>query len=214
MATAWYRPLRFREVDEEGARQAVLHRRPVLTTFRLSSSGWDTFCKHFGSAAAGSSVPTRAHMALHRSLPDNGGHAVVLSKCDPRSLTFPNSWGHEWGKDGTFSVEDHTVLELDGASKAIRVCFYDVYWLESDLTAVERQAYNTKVDETLRARAEQHPSILELETRCPHCCNVAPIAGLTSIRQAVCPLCHKSFMPELGHLAQVLCAREGLDDTA
>ncbi|KAH0829407.1 hypothetical protein FOPE_10342 [Fonsecaea pedrosoi] len=48
-ATAEYRPLQFKEVDEDGARQAVLHRRPVLTTFQLSSKGWDTFsnsCAH------------------------------------------------------------------------------------------------------------------------------------------------------------------------
>jgi hypothetical protein len=36
VATAWYRPLRFRKVDEEGARQAVLHRRPVLSRCRPS----------------------------------------------------------------------------------------------------------------------------------------------------------------------------------
>jgi hypothetical protein len=35
----WFQPLRFQEVDEDGARQAELHRRPVLTTFHLSESG-------------------------------------------------------------------------------------------------------------------------------------------------------------------------------
>jgi len=215
VATSWYRPLHFCKTDEEGARQAVQHRRPVLTTFHLSNSGWDTFSQHFGSEATRSSVLTRARMAPHRSLPSGGGHAVVLSKCDPRSLTFLNSWGHQWGKDGSFSVEDHTVLELDGTSEATHVCFYDVYWLESDLTAAEQQAYNVKVDEALRARAEQHPSILELEARCPHCCNNAPIADFTgSIRQTVCPLCHQSFEPEPGHLIQALYARAGLSDAA
>ena len=119
MATAWYRPLRFRKVDEEGARQAVLHRRPVLTTFCLSRSGWATFSQHFGTAATRSSVLTRSRMASHRSLPDDGGHAVVLVGCDPHSLTFLNSWGHQWGNNGSFGVENHTVLELDGASRVL-----------------------------------------------------------------------------------------------
>jgi hypothetical protein len=194
VATAWYRPLRFRKVDEEGARQAVLHRRPVLTTFCLSRSGWATFSQHFGTAATRSSVLTRSRMASHRSLPDDGGHAVVLVGCDPHSLTFLNSWGHQWGNNGSFGVENHTVLELDGASQATRVCFYDVYWLERDLTAVERQAYDVKVDEALHARAAQYPSIFELEARCPLCRGNSPIADFNgSVRQAVCPHCRQSF---------------------
>ncbi|PMD24550.1 hypothetical protein NA56DRAFT_566863 [Hyaloscypha hepaticicola] len=208
-ATAWYR-LRFREVDEEGARQAVLRRRPVLTTFRLSSSGWDKFCEHFEeTAATRCSTLTRDHMAPHRSGPDGGGHAVVLYSCDPHSLTFLNSWGLKWGKDGSFSIEDHTVLELNSAP----VCFYDVYWLESDLTEVERQAYDTEVYESLRARSVEHPSILELEARCPLCCANAPIADFRgNIRQAVCPHCNQSFTAEPGHLVQALYTRAGLGD--
>jgi hypothetical protein len=77
-------------------------------------------------------------MASHRSLPDDGGHAVVLFKCHPHSLTLLNSWGEEWGNKGSFSIEDHTVLELDDASEATSVCFYDVYLLEEDLTAIEQ----------------------------------------------------------------------------
>ncbi|KAK2756629.1 hypothetical protein CKAH01_17137 [Colletotrichum kahawae] len=80
-------------------------------------------------------------MAKHRSLPSKGGHAVVLTDYSPNSLTFLNSWGAQWGNDGSFSVEDHTVLELDGPSKKYPVQFYDVYWLESDLATTERQAY-------------------------------------------------------------------------
>ncbi|KAH7336028.1 hypothetical protein BKA65DRAFT_458517 [Rhexocercosporidium sp. MPI-PUGE-AT-0058] len=213
MATTWYRPLQFRKVDEDGARQAVLHRRPVLTTFYLSESGWDTFTQHFESVATSSSVLMRDHMTSHRLLPDDGGHAVVLFKCDPHSLTFLNSWGKEWGNKGSFSIEDHTVLELDDASEATSVCFYDVYWLEEDLTAIEQQAYNLKVDEELHARAEKYPSILELEARCPHCHVNSPIADFTgSIREAVCPRCHKSFAPQPGHLVQALYARAGLND--
>ena len=106
----WYPPLYFGVVDEYGARQAVLHRRPVLTTFHLSESGWNTFIPYFETAATRSSVLMRAHMEPHRSLPNGGGHAVVLTGCDPRSLTFLNSWGYQWGNNGSFSIEDHTVL--------------------------------------------------------------------------------------------------------
>jgi hypothetical protein len=41
-AVRWYR-LRYEAVDEMGARQAVLHRRPVLTSFGLTKGGWAKF---------------------------------------------------------------------------------------------------------------------------------------------------------------------------
>jgi hypothetical protein len=185
-ATTWY-PLRFRKVDEEGAHQAVLRRRPVLTTFRLSSSGWDEFSDYF----------------------DETGHAVVLDSCDPRSLTFLNSCDDQWGNNGSFSIEDHTVLELNSAL----VRFYDVYWLESDLTAAERKAYDFQVYEALRVRIVEHPSILELEARCRRWYGNAPIADFRgNIRQAVCPRCHQSFTTEPGHPVQALYTRAGLSD--
>ncbi|KAK4236843.1 hypothetical protein C8A03DRAFT_35227 [Achaetomium macrosporum] len=218
-ATTWYPPLRFRMVDEDGARQAVLRRRPVLTTFHLSKSGWDVFAEHFRERSSPPEEPLpalrRAQMAAHRSLPSDGGHAVVLTTCNPDSLTFLNSWGNKWGNKGSFSVEDHTVLELDGTSGKYPVNFYDVYWLESELTVTERQAYNAKVDEELRCRAAQYPSILELEARCPHCHDNAPLANFRgSIRQVQCPhpQCNQYFTPQPGHLMKALYAREGISD--
>lgn len=211
-ATTWYCLLRFHKVNEEGARQAVLHRRPVLITFYLSKSGWDTFTQHFEYLVT-SRVLNRAQMAPHRLLPDDGGHAVVLISCDPYLLTFLNSWGKKWGNKGSFSVKDHTVLELEGASEATSICFYDVFFLEKDLSSIEQEAYKVKVDEDLHARAEKLPSILELEARCPYCHVNSPIAHFTgSIREAVCPRCRKSFAPQPGHLVQALYARAGLND--
>lgn len=213
-ATVWYRPLRFRMVDEEGARQAVLRRRPVLTTFRLSNPGWDKFCEHFQyGAATAKTVLGRQQMAPYRVSPDGGGHAVVLVKCDPRSLTFLNSWGRQWGDNGSFSVEDHTVLQLNRSSGPSPVNFYDVYWLESELSTQERQAYSDKADDAFRTRAEQVPGLLQFEARCPHCRTNSPVAHFRgSIRQAVCPRCHRSFAPQPGHLMQALYTRAGLGE--
>ncbi|OIW32948.1 hypothetical protein CONLIGDRAFT_676771 [Coniochaeta ligniaria NRRL 30616] len=204
-AMTWYRPLRFRKVDENGARQAVLRRRPVLTTFHLSDSRWEAFSKHFEEAATRNSVLTRAMMTPYHSVADGGGHAVILTSCDPQSLTFLNSWGHGWGNNGSFRIEDSTVLEW--------VCFHDIDWLESDLTTAEKQAYQSRVDKELRERAEKHPSILELEARCPRCRANSPIADFTgSVRHATCPQCRRSFAPEPGHLVQALYAHAGLGD--
>ncbi|KAF1841325.1 uncharacterized protein K460DRAFT_292463 [Cucurbitaria berberidis CBS 394.84] len=212
-AAGWYRPLRFRRVDQDGARQAVLHRRPVLATYRLSISGWEAFSEHFQTPSTRTSILSETRMAQHRFLTDGGGHAVVLVKCDPRSLTFLNSWGSQWGNNGSFSIENATVLEPSGAPEWACMHFYDIYWLESDLTVKEREAYNAHADERVRARATKHPEIFELEIQCPLCKRNAPIADFTgSVRSAVCPLCNRGFRPAPGHLVQALYARAGLSD--
>ena len=87
-AIPWYHPLCFRKTDEGGARQAVLRRRPLLTTFHLSHKGWKVFYGY-------NSMLKRVDMKECRSQRADGGHAVVLYKCDRDSLTFLNSWGPE-----------------------------------------------------------------------------------------------------------------------
>ncbi|RSL86415.1 hypothetical protein CEP52_015817 [Fusarium oligoseptatum] len=208
-----YRPLRFQRVDEDGARQAVLRRRPVLATFHLSKDGWVAFAKHFKNDETRTKVLTYGEMAPYRSLePDEDGHAVVMTGCDPFSLTFLNSWGRDWGNNGSFSIENSSVLELDGPEK-LRMDFYDVYWLEGELTDNEREAYNARVDEELRSRSSNHPSIFDLDSRCPLCLAIAPIREFSgSIRRVTCPRCGKSFSPEPGHLVQALYAQAGLSD--
>ncbi|KAK8048249.1 hypothetical protein PG994_009979 [Apiospora phragmitis] len=211
-ATSWFPPLKFCQVNEDEARQAVLRRRPVLATFHLSKPGWDEFHKQFKEREGPLTEPltalSRAQMAAHRSLPSDGGHAVVLTTCNPTSLTFLNSWGGNWGNHGSFSIENHTVLELDGVYGKYSMNFYDVYWLESDLDPIERRAYNAKVDEEVRRRTAQFPSILELHARCPHCDKDASLAKFKGdIRQVQCPHCTQSFTPEPGHLMKALDAR-------
>lgn len=117
--------------------------RPVVTTFSLSVWGWQNFRKHFKSPATAATVLTRKHMAPYRSSAHaHSGHAVALVSCDAGFLTFINSWGPEWGNNGLFSVEDVAVLQRDTKSgRPSPVNFYDVYWLEKDLTDEEQRAY-------------------------------------------------------------------------
>ncbi|KAH7489409.1 hypothetical protein FOMA001_g3692 [Fusarium oxysporum f. sp. matthiolae] len=209
-ACHWYRPLRFQKVDEEGARQAVLRRRPVLARFGLSKDGWDEFCKQLdGNSAMHNAVLTEAQMAPHFDKKYDGGHAVVLVSCSPNSLTFLNSWGGSWGDNGTFSIENPAVL----GHKDVSLSFYDVYWLERDLTDAEQQAFDSQVDEELRHRAEQYESIFELEYRCPRCRDTSPLAEFRgSVRRASCPKCQGLFKPDAGNLVEALYLRAGLND--
>ncbi|KAJ0382800.1 hypothetical protein COL922a_011794 [Colletotrichum nupharicola] len=202
-AARWYR-LRVLEVDEDAARQAVLRRRPVLATFYLSSEGWDTFCDYFEQPEDGSAEPEpvlkRAQMMKHRSLPSDGGHAVVLVDCRPNRLTFLNSWGKDWGNNGSFSIEDRTVLGLDG----YHMRFYDVYWLLADLIPMERQAHSSEIDAEVSRLAKQYPGIFDLKLRCPHCEADTPLSGFVSnadsIRLVQCVECLQTYTPEPEYL--------------
>ncbi|KAL6819777.1 hypothetical protein V8C40DRAFT_281111 [Trichoderma camerunense] len=179
----WYRPLHYQEVDENGARQAVLHRRPVLATFVR--------------------ILTCAQMVPHRSGIRDGGHAVIMTGCSPRSLTFLNSWGRKWGNNGSFSVESYTALELNNTPMR----FYDVYWLESELTSAEKQAYASKVDNNLRSFSEKYPGILELQLRCPACSSTTRLGDYDgTVRQLKCPHCNELFTPDVKSLIDTLNA--------
>ncbi|RBR19400.1 hypothetical protein FVER53590_29375 [Fusarium verticillioides] len=211
-ACIWYRPLHFREVDEKGAREAVLRRRPVLATFGLSNDGWDTFRDHFNeSSPMRSAVLTEAQMAPHFDKEHDGGHAVVLMSCSPESLTFLNSWGSAWGDNGSFKIENPNVL----GHKDRLLRFYDVYWLEKGLTNAERLAFDAKVDEELRRHAAEHESIFELEYRCPRCFDTSALADFRgSVRSALCPKCQAWFKPDPENLMKAMYLRAGLNDVA
>ncbi|KAG5790490.1 hypothetical protein H9Q69_010442 [Fusarium xylarioides] len=211
-ACIWYRPLKFREVNEKGAREAVLCRRPVLATFGLSNDGWDTFCNHFDRhSAMRTAILTETQMAPHYNGVYDGGHAVVLVSCSPESLTFLNSWGRKWGENGLFKIENPAVL--GHKDRCLR--FYDVYWVEGGLTKAERQAFNAMVDEELRRRAEEHEGIFELEYRCPRCSNTSQLADFRgSVWSALCPKCQGWFKPDPENLMKAMYLRAGLNDVA
>ncbi|KAL4756436.1 uncharacterized protein BDW70DRAFT_166121 [Aspergillus foveolatus] len=209
-AVQWYR-LRYRAVVEMGARQAVLQRRPVLTTFRLSKKGRAKFSQHFSQPQKRRSMLTEANVRPYRKGRDDGGHAVVLYACEPHSLSFLNSWGSDWGTNGGFRVQSPAVLEIDEPDCLSPVRFYDVFWYESDLTPSERAAYDAKAEENLRTYTTYHPSLLELEAMCPLGQRISLISDFSgNAREAKCPRCLFSFVPQPGNLLQVLYARAGL----
>jgi hypothetical protein len=128
--------LRFRSVDEIGARTAINHRRPLVACFGLTRTQWQKFSQFFKTNHTGILKKSDLLVSPQSSWTSNlEGHAVVLSRCDPYSLTFINSWGTNFADGGYFKVQDSSTLGLR---------YYDVYWLEIDLVDTERQAFRDK----------------------------------------------------------------------
>lgn len=213
-ACRWYPPLQYQKVDETGARQAVLRRRPVLSIFNLSDSGWKEFCNRFEPpASTASEILTMSVMQPHINKPRAGGHAVLLTKVDPHSLTFLNSWGRDWGRNGSFGIESPEVLEANGLTENLPMQFFDVFWLESELLDDEKLAFRLDTKKWVHERAPRRPSVFELECRCPECGHNSPIKDFRgSIFAAICPRCHKSFRPEPDHLVRAIYARAGFGE--
>lgn len=108
-----------------------------------------------------------------------------------------------------FVIDNPRALEHN--DRAMR--FFDVHWLESNLTTGEQQAYDTRVDEELRRRVDGIPGIFSLEYRCPRGQQKAPLAQFRgSVRRAICPNCEELFEPEPGRLVDALYLRAGLND--
>ena len=164
--------------------------------FWLSSKGWWKFSRHF-RADDTCGIPLKLQdMANRRAPPDAGGHAVVMTACSPESLTFLNSYGNDWGDGGSFSVESREVLEvMDAAKFGVEMQFYDVFWVEDDLTTGERRAYEGKVDEHIRRGFQQFSSAFELEVQCPFCGgNFSSADFRGNVRRATCPFCRKFWV--------------------
>ena len=135
-----------------------------------------------------------------RIFADPQGHAVVLTGCDSDCLTFMNSWGHEFADGGFFRVEDQNVLH--------QTTFYDIYWIEADLTQSEKDVYERKGIERSRELLHTYHSLEELTHECPKCSRTSNIGEFYGhVLEAKCPICHKKFKPTNSDIIESLYRR-------
>jgi hypothetical protein len=204
--------LRYREVNEEDARIAINRRRPVVATFRLEDGPqggthqWQKFGAFFHEkAATREGILKREHIGEPSKTDTMGGHAVILVRCSPLSLTFMNSWGDQWGSGGNFSIENAEVL----SNKNYPMRFFDVFWTEADLLKEEKEAYEEQNKEQLKKYSKKYSSIGNLTLSCPHCNVAHPINQYTGhCLKAKCPRCGKEFKPTGNDLLRHLYNRQ------
>lgn len=189
--------LQYKKVDETGARQAINKRRPVVARFSLYDKQWEKFSAFYRKTPK--KILSRQNVEDPACIKP-GGHAVVLTRCDPECLTFMNSWGDKFGDGGFFRVEDQNVLN--------DTKFFDVYWTLADLKPSEKQAYERKCTERAQQLSRTFPSIQELPYECPKCKQNSKVGEfLGHILEAKCPKCSQTFTPNNKEILQSLYTR-------
>ena len=125
---------------------------------------------------------------------------MVLIRCDPKCLTFMNSWGGKFADGGFFRVKDQYVLN--------DTSFYDVFWTEDDLKPSEKRAYEKKCTERARHLMQTFPSVQDLTYKCPQCNRHSKVSEFSgNILEAKCPICQQNFKPTNAEILQTLYTR-------
>ena len=127
---------RFKEVNEEQAREALKANRILLARFQLDNSQWKKFNEFFNHAKS-DTIMTAKDMIETRDKNQVIGHAVALIDAAAGGpLEFFNSWGIKWGNGGFFKTAN---------SKVLNMTMYDVYFMEEDLVENEKDAFNKRM---------------------------------------------------------------------
>jgi hypothetical protein len=200
--------LRFREVSELQAREALVALRPVLMVFSLSTAGWDKLEDTFFTDKPRATVLTSVDMGAALAQDCSQCHAVVVTACDASSLTIMNSRGQLWGDGGFFRVAGGDVLSCRGRPPR----FFDV---EPVFSEEEKTRFREEAAANVAAAARTVPSILEELCECPLCGTASKIRDFTGdVFLATCPVltCRQQFQPEVGHLAVALYCQRQRDD--
>ena len=133
----------FCEVNEEGARKAIIHGRPCVARFGLNEEQWKRFLdfykeKPYEILTEGIMNPKNYQNKLEDEEKNNNekntifGHAVVLTHISRNYLKFLNSWGNDFADNGYFKIEKASVLNVK---------FYDIFWTKSDLSIKEIEEF-------------------------------------------------------------------------
>jgi hypothetical protein len=189
--------LRYRKVDEKGAREAILKKRICVVTFYFTEYEIAKFESFFYDEPQG--ILTKEKMneivPYKKYLPENnedynkrGGHAVVLVGSQVDYLKFLNSWGIEFGDKGFFKLKNDEIFEM---------YFYELYWDDNDLTKEELEEhykFKKKLSADYFEDVNNYEKISNEEVECPLCHVKSTIKEFSGfIDEVKCPKCKKMF---------------------
>jgi hypothetical protein len=204
-------PLIVEAAHELAARQAVHDKLPYIPGFYLSLCQWDRFCTFFEDPGRKRGIMTLADLGPPNFVAGQKleGHAVVLIRASPESLTFLNSWGPECGDEGCFKIRNPADFGMWKPAD-FGMWFRTVAVDESRLTSDDRlfmEEEHAKLVNSPRARALLHGERIA----CPQCSQAAPAEQHQgSCWRAVCPNCRQVFRARIESLIRSLYHRSNV----
>ena len=143
--------LHCRDVNPKEAMQAIVEKRPVVATFRLTEEEWKIFRNFSQNDPTGILTEKEIDVCNRNAHDATKGHAVVLTSYNSKCLTLLNS--QKTGRDnmGFFRVQNADVLEMD---------FFDVYWTLEELTEGEKKYYDDNGSEVVAACRRRSTRVL------------------------------------------------------
>ena len=143
--------LHCRDVNPKEAMQAIVEKRPVVATFRLTEEEWKIFRNFSQNDPTGILTEKEIDVCNRNAHDATKGHAVVLTSYNSKCLTLLNS--QKTGRDnmGFFRVQNADVLEMD---------FFDVYWTLEELTEGEKKYYDDHGSEVVAACRRRSTRVL------------------------------------------------------
>lgn len=169
----------------QDALKAVVCKRPVVATFRLTNPEWIQFSNFFKNNREGILTCADIDLSKREGDPDTIGHAVVLTSFNSKCLRFMNSWGETWGDQGFFRVKNPDVLGFK---------FFDVYWTLNNLKREEIAYFEKNGAQVAKQIIDKLQSLKLATYTCEKCYKPSPVTSYTgSLNATVCPSCGKTF---------------------
>ena len=177
--------LHCRDVNPKEAMQAIVEKRPVVATFRLTEEEWKIFRNFSQNDPTGILTEKEIDVCNRNAHDATKGHAVVLTSYNSKCLTLLNS--QKTGRDnmGFFRVQNADVLEMD---------FFDVYWTLEELTEGEKRYYHDHGSEVAHKLMTSLKGLQKAEYTCPKCSVTSLVTAFTgTLSNVKCPKCFQEF---------------------
>ena len=134
-----------KRVNLSGAKTAIMKGRFIYFVFWLNNKQWDNFSKFCCPRRPGILDEKVLNHECYSNMQSNvSGHAVILIEITKNYYRFLNSWGSNWGENGTFKVTDPEILKPYNEQSNPE--YYDIFFYETELSKNEKDYYYQNIN--------------------------------------------------------------------
>ena len=133
--------LHFKKIEDVEDIEGIINKgKFVICHYFLTKQQWNNFEKFFfdNKTKTGTLTKEIINRNIDPKIKATSGHAVLVKEYNKDHITFLNSWGSNFGDNGTFKVKDLNVFRES--------IFYDIYYDEEDISEEEKNYYSKNIN--------------------------------------------------------------------